>query len=248
MATITMDTSEYEALKDNKKLLEEALKREISSREEIKKLQDEKIEALNNARMKVVKEVYSEVREYVCEPPIASDELMLSGKNFEFQKDLLEMYGIASEGIRLRCPNRSRLSAFINKHFKITRSKSKPKVTQTTHGLDCIKDELRAELKAEISSEIEAKVKIGEEAEKIISDQNEVLNHRSACIETLNRQITKLMGESGGKDNKIADLEDELSSVNKLIKGVKYVLKDGYSILNKKSLLDRIISKLNEDN
>lgn len=52
MAKITMDTSEYEALKENKTLLEKSLENERKLQEQITKLSDEKIKALEDAKMK----------------------------------------------------------------------------------------------------------------------------------------------------------------------------------------------------
>ena len=53
MATITMDASEYEALKENIKLLKEAKQKEQELSDEIKQLQQEKIQALKDAQHSV---------------------------------------------------------------------------------------------------------------------------------------------------------------------------------------------------
>ena len=49
MATVTMDNSEYELLKENIRLLEESKKRENELSKEVEKLQDEKIKALEES-------------------------------------------------------------------------------------------------------------------------------------------------------------------------------------------------------
>lgn len=60
MATITMDSSEWEAMKKNIQLLEEAKKREEQLNDEIKKLQAEKMEVLktNEKNVTIVKETW----------------------------------------------------------------------------------------------------------------------------------------------------------------------------------------------
>ncbi len=63
MAKIEMDVSEYEIMKENKKLLEDALKREKELQASIKQLNDEKIKAYEEASMKVVKYVNTSVSE-----------------------------------------------------------------------------------------------------------------------------------------------------------------------------------------
>ena len=55
MATITMDTSEYEVLMDKMNLLEKSLEREKELQDKISELKDENIKALENSKMKVVK-------------------------------------------------------------------------------------------------------------------------------------------------------------------------------------------------
>ena len=54
MAEIKMDISEYEIMKENKTLLENALKREKQLNNEIKKLHEEKIQTFEDAKHKIV--------------------------------------------------------------------------------------------------------------------------------------------------------------------------------------------------
>ena len=54
MAEIKMDVTEYELMKDKARLLEESLKREKELNGQIAKLKDEKIQALEDAKYKVV--------------------------------------------------------------------------------------------------------------------------------------------------------------------------------------------------
>lgn len=54
MAKIEMDISEYEALKENKRLLEKSLEKERELEKKVRKLNEEKIKALEEASKKVV--------------------------------------------------------------------------------------------------------------------------------------------------------------------------------------------------
>jgi len=63
MAKIEMDVSEYEIMKENKKLLEDALKREKELQASIKQLNEEKMKAYEEASMKVVKYVNTSITE-----------------------------------------------------------------------------------------------------------------------------------------------------------------------------------------
>ena len=65
MAEIKMDISEYEIMKENKKLLENSLEKERELQKQIKKLTDEKVKALADAKMKVVKISRTEVTEHL---------------------------------------------------------------------------------------------------------------------------------------------------------------------------------------
>jgi len=65
MAKIEMDVSEYEAMKEVKKLLEDSLEKERGLSEEIKTLQQEKLEALDKAKHQVVKIVKTSSEEYI---------------------------------------------------------------------------------------------------------------------------------------------------------------------------------------
>jgi hypothetical protein len=65
MAKIEMDVSEYEAMKEVKKLLEDSLEKERGLSEEIKTLQQEKLDALDKAKHQVVKIVKTSSEEYI---------------------------------------------------------------------------------------------------------------------------------------------------------------------------------------
>jgi hypothetical protein len=64
MAKIEMDISEYEIIMENKKLLEESIQRERSLNDKIEELNKEKIKALEDAKMKVIKIEKTEMTEW----------------------------------------------------------------------------------------------------------------------------------------------------------------------------------------
>ena len=65
MAKIEMDISEYEIMKENKKLLEDSLNKERELQKQVEQLTKDKIKALEDAKMKVVKITKSEVTEHL---------------------------------------------------------------------------------------------------------------------------------------------------------------------------------------
>lgn len=86
-----MDISEYEIMKENKKLFEDSLNKERELQKQIEQLTKDKINALEDAKMKVVKISKSEVTEHLlCN---RSDE------NYVF-RELLHVLGINYMHIR----------------------------------------------------------------------------------------------------------------------------------------------------
>ena len=72
MAKIEMDISEYEALKENKKLLQDALDREKELGNKLNTLKEEEIQALEDAQQKIV--VVHEKRSYQSTYQVKSKE------------------------------------------------------------------------------------------------------------------------------------------------------------------------------
>ena len=65
MSKVNMDMTEYEALKKNGRLLEDALKHERVLKDQIESLHKEKVQALEDAKMKVVRVERREVTEHL---------------------------------------------------------------------------------------------------------------------------------------------------------------------------------------
>ena len=105
MATITMDASEYEALKKNISLLEEAKKKEVELSDEIKQLQQEKIQALKDAQHNVT----------IIKRSV-KNELIYSRRNPSEIFSLLRQY--FASGTLYRYPESSELDHIINICFQ----------------------------------------------------------------------------------------------------------------------------------
>lgn len=144
MAEIKMDVSEYEAMKENKALLEKALKEKDDLYAEIKKLNQEKIDALLEAKMKVVRVVRNEFAEHKL--VIKSPEEIMVDLNRMFRGE----FGDYHNAVRY-------LSDIFFDRKPATSKSSTEEVT--TQGLDDIKAELRKEIEADISEDVRDKLK-----------------------------------------------------------------------------------------
>ena len=226
-----MDISEYEAMKENKRLLEESLKNERSLQEQIKKLSDEKTKALEDASMKVVK-VTKHTKEEVLLGKRVYDSYALS--------EIFEMLGVHFDFRRFN-PGRIDYIRLSDIFFEKTTIVNVPHEEITTHGLDEIKKEIRDELKASMDQETKERL---ENADKLESKNAELVK--------LNRELAEANHSLEAGRKALVDRIDELEKVNeghlkiidkhgsKLIE-IDTILASGYDFWNKKSLLDRII-------
>ncbi len=226
-----MDISEYEVMKENKRLLEESLKNERSLQEQIKKLSDEKTKALEDASMKVVK-----VTKHTKEEVLMSKRL----DNSYALREVFEMFGLHynfHHGIPRGIDYKRLADIFFEKITVV----SVPHEEITTHGLDEIKKEIRDELKASMDQETKDRLE------------------NAAKLEIKNAELVKLNLDLSAENHSIlsgrkalVDRIDELEKINeghlktidkhgsKLIE-IDTILASGYDFWNKKSLLDRII-------
>jgi len=227
MAKIEMDISEYEAMKENKTLLEKSLIHERSLQEQIKKLTDEKTKALEDAKMKVVKITKTEITEHIVRK---------RDDNFIW-RELWHMLGLEQRSIPTM-PNFIRTDYLINAFFEKIKSYSMPVEEITMHGLDEIKTEIRNDLHAKIDAETNQKIK---DAETILLKNDELLKaNRILTIDndTLTENNKKLVKELDEITKKLTNINNN----NKLLSDVKDILKNGYGFWNKSKILDRIIS------
>ncbi len=143
MAKIEMDISEYEVMKENRKLLENSLEKERGLQEQIKKLNDEKTKALEDAKMKVVKISKTEVTE----------RLLRKKEDTYIWRELFNLLGLDYRTLP-KIPDYIHTDHLIKVFFERATSHSTPCEETTTHGLDEIKAEIRSDLKSKMDKEI----------------------------------------------------------------------------------------------
>ena len=144
MATITMDASEYEALKKNISLLEEAKKKEAELSDEIKQLQQEKIQALKDAQHSVTI-IKKSVR----------NELLYKRRSDEDILKYLKHYFTNREYYRYR--DSDELDRIINMCFEKGESRNiVDDETITTRGFDEVKEEIKKDYIEKLSEQTKA--------------------------------------------------------------------------------------------
>jgi DNA repair exonuclease SbcCD ATPase subunit len=229
MAEIKMDVSEYEIMKDNKRLLEKALEREQQLSAEIERLNKEKIEALENAKMKVIKISRSERTDYMYMTHYSEDALK-------------ELY------ITLRHSNYSSYPEFILRAPSLLNTIFKKETTThvlnneiTYHGLDDVRAEIRNDIQSQIDEDTKTKLKEADELinkyAKLMKEVDSLRTSESMYKEG-NRKLTDKCDEYLSKINEI----DAIMQKDKtIITDIKDVLKDGYGYWGKAMLLEKIM-------
>jgi len=214
MAQIKMDVSEYEAMQENKKLLEESLKREKELSAEVSKLQKDKIEALRDAQKKIIKINKHVTREYII-PHLSESEMMEKlNREFYYWADMMH------RGKQHRIPDHNRFSMEVlgtSRRFAdlfFSKEKSHDMTTSeeiTTHGLDEIKAELKTQLESEMTTATKQKL---EKAAKALKKESEYLE-----------KIDNLLNETSTQKSEIRHLEDMLKSLEKNLESVNLDVK-----------------------
>lgn len=154
MATITMDASEYEALKKNIALLEEAKKREEKLNEEIHSLQQEKIQVLKDNETSVTIEKRTVKDEFIHiqrDPREIAQAFCDLARNWTVGNKILDERDI---------------DRLINMCFR--KSQSIGVVvdeTVTTRGFDQVKAELEEKWTKELSEENKRALQLADEYE-----------------------------------------------------------------------------------
>ena len=161
MATITMDASEYEALKKNISLLEEAKKKEAELSDEIKQLQQEKIQALKDAQHNVTIIKRSVKNELIYRRRSYKDIVSLLRNYFTFKEDSrsLVTYGHYED---------PELDHIINICFEKSQTRDLVEdETITTRGFDEVKEEIKKDYIEKLSEQTKA------DLEKLIALESE---------------------------------------------------------------------------
>lgn len=217
MAEIKMDVSEYEAMKENKRLLEVSLEKEETLRVEIQDVKNEKIEALKeakkevvtaleNAKMKVIKTTQSTVHEFV-KTRLPTYEIAENIRRFyeSMRRGEYEsMHRTNSSFDRHRHPggfnNSGMTERFIRSLdgiFYTDRVKTTdPEITSVeTVGLDDVKAELRIEIKNDIDQETVKKLEDYDrllKSNKTLREKNDSLSSVFSENATLREDNDKL--------------------------------------------------------
>lgn len=227
MAEIKMDISEYEAMKENKKLLENSLEKERELQKQINKLNEEKNKALEDAKMKVIKIIRQESHEYTL-----------------IKKDINEIWNniiyalIPSMNINdyPQIPSNYYTDFLIDSFFEKVKTTSIPSEEVTTHGLDDIKNELKNTIKNELDESIKNKIK---NAEIVLSKNDELLKENQNLLKENNLAKEKndfLLKQNSEVIGKLTKIENQNESINK----IKEVLKNDYNFWNCLKILNKI--------
>lgn len=206
MAKITMDVSEYETIMETKRLLEDSLKKERELESTIKKLTQEKLKALEDAKMKVVKITKSEV-----------NECLLT------RKPVMEILG-SLLALSKRGPDLHYLEYRIDDIERMFFVKSKltqfPTETTTLHGLDEVKEEIKRDIEKEYKSRIEDAEKLQDDTYNLKREKERLLvelEHVNVIKEKLESSYDSMIKEKDELvDRTVKEKDDLVSRLTKI--------------------------------
>ena len=225
MAIIKMDVSEYEAMKNNSKLLEASLVKERELQESIRELHKKNLTALEDAKMKVVKVTTIARTDHLLRRKPSSDPRFQRLLWIIREGDVIDFDGPLHKDLE-EC------------FFEKVTSHSEGDSTVTTHGLDEIRAELRADIKANMSAEHIYKL---EAADKALSKNAELITNNKA-LSTSNTYYEKtnkaLLEKLTTADEEVNVLVTKLRDYCEIME----IVKDGYGFRGKAKMLDEIIS------
>ena len=222
MATITMDASEYEALKKNISLLEEVKKKEAELSDEIKQLQQEKIQALKDAQHSVT----------IVKKSI-KNELIYNRRSPNEIRALLKEY-FRYAGIS-RYHEGSELDHIINICFE--RSQTRDLVedeTITTRGFDEVKEEIRKDyvekLFEQTKADLEKLMTLESEHAKLLKSNKKIEDDNFKILSELQTYKEKAYNY----EQKFKDLKAE----------VKKIVQSKWNVFNYLDNLQKLKQKL----
>jgi len=198
MAKVTMDDSEYELLKENKRLLEEALSETKRQQAEIDRLNKEKLEILENSKMKVTKvtrlETYESV--WIDQPEVFALE--------QLNRNLTRHFNSYGTNVSFKS-----VKSVIDTFFKRVVTTSDPKIEITTLGLDEVRKEIREELQSKIDSDIKDKLANADKALEAYS----ILSKTVDDLREENYNLSKYNSDLIDHNVKLKDAESNLSKL-----------------------------------
>jgi len=225
MAKIEMDISEYEIMKENKTLLENSLKNERKLQQEIEKLREDKLRALEDAKYSVTKITKSESTEHVylrrtfSDP--TSDMYYQHRRHFALLEDSLRNgFGATSQNVE----------NLIDFFFEKVTTHSIPVNETIVKGFDEVKEEIRQEMiKAQTKKDIEdlAQAKVTEKSNQDLKMKNRELgsslvlitrrlNKNEKELEELESSALKMKSEHNFVHNKFKELSYSIAKQKKV--------------------------------
>ena len=198
MAKIEMDVSEYEAMKKVEQLLENSLEKERKLQEQIEILNEEKINALEEAKMKVVKIVKNEQQDYIYQK-----------RDNNYIKKYLLSY--LNDPYRHQVPDNDYL---IDLFFEKSTAFGLTSTEVTTHGLDEVKKELRDELSDETKSKLENAKRVTQENYGLKKEHNDL----DKLNQTLQSQVDNLLQVGEKLSEKLEVFETKVNNIQDIIK------------------------------
>lgn len=220
-----MDLSEYESMKKIEKLLEESLENERTLRKEVERLNGEKLKALEDAKMKIVKVSKIKASETVIQKRLSINLLEALGiSTFDSLDEMKE---------KLYCVN---LFDIIYECFDIVKTSSPPQVEITTHGLEEVKGEIRQELE----SEIKQKLKNGEIAMTKLGELNKQLESAEKSRRNMEFDKNTIKDVLNTKNAQCESLKKQIENLTEIIGKVKEVSCEPAGLFGRKKLIGKI--------
>ncbi len=224
MAKIEMDISEYEAIKKTERVLEDALKREKDLQDQIKTLNEEKIKALEDAKMKIIKIKRTSRTECIYVKKSVKD----------IWRDIEYFFRVNYSG-NLSHSFESYTDQLISMFFEKRTLCSEEPIEET---ITCGLDEIKSEIKQEIEKKVEEKLKRADGLNSLVSKlEKEIwdLKQENSKLVKANSCLLEENKSSINSKEKLNEIELEIN------KKIKWFSKS--KVLSKIKL---IINKTNE--
>lgn len=218
MATITMDATEYEALKKNIELLEDSKKREKELNDEISKLQQESIDKLINAENSVS----------VINKTVREDNIYTKRDDGEIY-NTLEYFFRDSSRHRGYNMDKYNISKLIHHFFTFERKEVVLDSSVVTKGFDEVRKEVEEKYLNELSSGTQKQL------------------DRIPVLEDKIKELNKINLELGSKNTELSDIkekfhktDEENLELNKKLDEVNWILKSNWGIFNYSSMKEKL--------
>ena len=208
MAQIKMDISEYESMKENKKLLEDSLENERKLKKQIDILNQEKIDALKQSSKQIVKEN----KTIVIEHKLVRKDLNV------FMRNLLRKIGVnPNYADNLRANEFGGVETIVDELFDNTYT-TKPKQSIEIIGLDDAKIEIKNILTKEFEEEL---AELNSLKENLLNKDN-LLKDRISKLKNAHKYIEELKEVNLIIDENNRDLQLKVNELSEKLEKFKY--------------------------